>query len=733
MRGIVAAIVMACLLIGAVAPGCQAAERKLLIVVIDAVSWHDLLANDVHAPALMRLAEEGAPGMMSVRAARGFRGEYATLGAGSRAASRMDPTTRVSVEANAFETRERVEGVAAAEAFAARTGYDVAGNAIVHLGIGELLRQNEEASYQLQLGLLGGTLARAGLRVACVGNADTAGVRRREAVAIIMDEHGLVPMGDVSGEMTARDPSLPYGVTGQTVRLAATVRRLAQVSDVIVLDTGETTRVEASAETMTATALSSARRRAIEKTDRLLADVIASLPRPAWSVLLLTPSLRSPQHDETFAALAPVIWWPAEPGRQVLASPSTRRPGLVVNTDVAPSVLAYFGLTAPTQMVGRPFEFRPSSGSGLDRLRADLVRQDAVEAARPQLVRAVAILAASALWLSALLLLIGERVPDGLRTLARALLLLALAAPAAMLLVARHPAPPPVMMGAVAGAAIVLAFLGGWLGRWRAGYVLPCLLLVALLVYDLVRGQQMLWWSPLSYSAAAGARFYGIGNEYGGALLGAAIITVAALLGENASAAARALFGVLCLGLAVLVGMPGYGANLGMSLAFAVAAAVLCLYLWRRRVGWRDAAGAVVLGLALVAAAMTAEYLRHGGETSHIGRWITSVRQEGWHAIVSVVARKLDMNLMLIRMSLWSDVALAALALLGVAVAVRPARLVGALQERFWLAPAVVSSAAGAAAAFALNDSGVVAAAMVLLYGVGSLAYVALERPAGQR
>jgi len=91
------------------------------------------------------------------------------------------------------------------------------------------------------------------------------------------------------------------------------------------------------------------------------------------------------------------------------------------------------------------------------------------------------------------------------------------------------------------------------------------------------------------------------------------------------------------------------------------------------------------------------------------------------------------MNLMLIWMSLWSDVALAALAVLGVAVAARPARLVSALQERFWLTPAVVSSAAGTAAAFALNDSGVVAAAMVLLYAVGSLAYVALERPAGQR
>ncbi|MFB3882802.1 MAG: hypothetical protein ACE149_16170 [Armatimonadota bacterium] len=749
MRGPIATILLVSLLLAA-AVGCQAAERKLLIVVLDKVTWHDLLASDVQAPTLLRLAQEGAPGMMCVRAARGFGGEYATIGAGSRAASRTDPTTRVSVEANAFAATERIRGVPAATAFAARTGYDPAGNAIVHLGIGDLIRQNQDSPYPLQLGLLGGTLTRAGLRVACVGNADTADVRRRDAATIIMDERGLVPMGDVSGAMGRRDQSLTYEVTADTARLAAAVRSLSRVCDVIVLDTGETTRVESFAESMTPAALAIARRRAIEKSDRLLASVVASLPQPAWSVLVLTPSLRSPQHDEAFAALAPVIWWPQpiprggdrssgrasrptprllDSSTPLLTSPSTRRPGLVVNTDIAPSVLAHFGLPTPKQMVGRPFEFAASDGSALDRLRADLVRQDALEAARPQLTRALAILAAAALWLSALLLLIGEGVPNGLRTLARALLLLALAAPPAMLLVARHPAPAPVTIALVAGATLLLAFLAGWLGRWRAGYVLPCLLLVALLVYDLLKGQQMLWWSPLSYSPAAGARFYGLGNEYAGALFGATVITLAALLGENASGPARALFGMITLAIAVLIGMPAYGANLGMSLAAAVAGAIFFLYLWRRQVFWSDALGAVLFGAALVAVALALDYFRHGSETSHIGRLVAAVQQQGWQPFVAVASRKLDMNLMLVRTSQWSDVALAAIAVLGVAVAARPARLLAALQQRFWLTPAAISGAAGALAAFALNDSGVVAAALVLLYSVGSLAYVSLETP----
>jgi len=768
MRKALVALLLACCLLAGTPLACYAAERKLLIVIVDKVTWHDLLAEDVAAPTLRRLAQEGAPGMMCARAARGFGGEYATIGAGSRAASRMDPVARASVEASAFQASERVGAVDAGRVFPARTGWAVGDNAIVHLGIGDLLNQNDEASYPLQLGLLGGTLRRAGMRVACVGNADTADALHRELVAIGMDEQGLVPMGDVGGDLAERAPAVPYGLTTDLAKLLATVVRLSAVADLIVLDTGETTRVETFADSMTPTALVNARRRALEKADSLLSRIIAALPRSRWSVLVLTPSLRAPAYSETFASLAPVIWWPAEQlvlrsegasplrrvaGGHLLTSPSTRRPGIVVNTDVAPSVLAHFGLPVPPQMVGRPFEFEAIAGGSLERLESDLSRHDAVDAARPQLFRGVAILAAIALWLSALLMLIGASVPRSFRTLARALLLILLSAPAAMLLVALRPLAPSAMVVTVIGLSLVIALVSSWLTRWRSGYVIPSLLAVGLLVYDLVHGQRLLYWSPLSYSPASGARFYGIGNEYGGAFLGAAIIGAAALLrGERSSAGARALLvlrsevasllrrvaiGALVLALAALTGLPRFGANLGMSLALGVGGAILCLYLWRRQVGWPEAVGAIVAAGALVGSALALDYVLHGAETSHIGRFVAAIRQQGlsagrvaeWQAASSVIARKLGMNFMLVRVSVWTDAAAAALGVLGVAVAARPPLMLAALRERAWFTPAIIASVAGAAAAFALNDSGIVAAAVALIYTSGSLGYIALGGP----
>jgi hypothetical protein len=254
------------------------------------------------------------------------------------------------------------------------------------------------------------------------------------------------------------------------------------------------------------------------------------------------------------------------------------------------------------------------------------------------------------------------------------------------------------------------------------------LLVVGLLAYDLVRGQGMLAWSPLSYSPAAGARFYGLGNELGGVLLGGALLGAASVLWprERSGRGERVLAGVGLLGLAVLVGLPQYGANLGMSLAFIIAATVFCLYLWREEWGWAEGLSVIGLGIALLAAAIVIELAVHGTEASHIGRLVSSVKTHGPASVVDVFARKMAMNWLLVRVSLWTDVAAAALGVLGVVVAARPRRVLAVLRERSWLGPGVIACCVGAAVAFLVNDSGVVAAALALVYAAGSLAYTSL-------
>ncbi|HUU53638.1 MAG TPA: hypothetical protein VMY87_01865 [Armatimonadota bacterium] len=720
-------VVMCWALVGASTSGWTAGE-KLLIVVLDKVMWGDLVSGDVEAPALRGLAEGGAVGLMCVRSGRGFGGEYVTIGAGSRAASRLDPEMGCSAEGEAFQATEVVDGAAAARVYQGRTGWPAGDNAIVHLGIGELLRENAEADYPLRLGLLGGELRRSGIRIACVGNADTLKAIHRELVCIGMDEQGLVETGSVGGHLVHPDPSVPYRVTGSPAAVLSAFRGAAAWADVVVLDLGETSRVEGEVEHMTPTAAQAARKQAIERADRLLGRALESLPGEEWAALVLTPTVRAAQPEERFAGLTPIMF--SQPGASpgLLTSPSTRRPGLVVNTDVAPTILDHFGIELPPEIIGRPMAPAPNGRSALAQVAADAARHDALEGARRQLFRAVPISSAVVFWIAALFLLVGERVPRALRLLVRGALLILLSAPAAMLLVALRPLSTSEMMLAVVGLSLAIGLLSSGLTGGRSGHVVPALLVAALLAYDLVRGQHLLYWSPFSYSPAAGARFYGIGNEYAGVLLGAGIMGGASMLWprERSGAGERTLVGLVLLALAALVAVPRFGANLGMSLAFGVGAAIFLLYLWREEPGWPEVIGALMAAGVLVAAAVALDFLLRGADASHIGRWVAAVRTGGWESLWAVLARKLSMNWWLVRVSLWTDAAAAALGVLGVAVVARPPRVLAAARERRWLVPSLIACFAGCAAAFALNDSGIVAAALALLYAAGSLAYVSL-------
>jgi len=707
-----------------------AADRKLIIGIIDQVMWSDVLGEGVRAPTIHALAREGGVGMMSVRTARtsGGEGAYLTIGAGARAAA-AGRQGLPSPEGRAFDVGESVDGQPAGRVYASRTGWPIGDNRIVHLGIGELARQNQTLSYPVTLGLLGGTLRRAGLRVACIGNADTQDRAHRELVAIGMDEQGLVELGDVGADLLEHDAGRPYRERTNPGALLSAFHRVAAAADVIVIDFGETSRVGEYAAVMPPSTAQRARARAIGEVDKLLAGVLRGLPRSDWGVLLVTPTAREADPEETLVNLTPVIF--REPGgaKGLLTSPSTRRRGLVVNTDVAATVLQYFNISAPAGLVGRPMRVEPAKGNSLARMRSDEARQSAVEVARRYAFRWLAALSAIALWASAGMFALGDRAPRWLRSLARGLLLFLLSAPAALLLVGARPLALPQMLGGAVALAAVIAFLGAALTSWRSGHALPAIALTALLVWDLWRGGAMLAWSPLSYSAASGARFYGIGNEYGGALLGAAMVGIAALLSRRehpSSGGERFLAAVALIGIAAMVGYPRFGANLGMALGCAVGFAVFIAYLWHERPSWANVLTILIVVGAATGVAVGVDAFRRGGEASHVGMFVASVKQQGWTALVQVAVRKWTMNWSLVRASLWTDVAVAGFGVMGALLLARPRRALTALAEREWLSPAVVACAVGAIASWAFNDSGIVAAALVMLYGAGTLAYLGL-------
>ncbi|MEW6229466.1 MAG: hypothetical protein AB1700_15475, partial [Bacillota bacterium] len=249
---------------------------------------------------------------------------------------------------------------------------------------------------------------------------------------------------------------------------------------------------------------------------------------------------------------------------------------------------------------------------------------------------------------------------------------------------------------------------------------------------DALFGAELMKDSVLGYDLVGGARFFGIGNEYMGALVGSLIAgSGLALDGPGATGARRkaALGGIaLVFVLATLVlASPSMGANMGGTLAAAAGFGTAYLLFSGRRVTRRETCLLAVLALLLVLGVATADSLRPGGPVSHWGRTILLARSGGADTLVDAVQRKMAMNLKLIRYTAWTR---ALFAFLG-AVAFLWVRPVGLTKRVMKAHPGFASGLAASLVAVLVamlaNDSGVVAAAMVTLYPSLVLLYLAGE------
>jgi hypothetical protein len=197
-------------------------------------------------------------------------------------------------------------------------------------------------------------------------------------------------------------------------------------------------------------------------------------------------------------------------------------------------------------------------------------------------------------------------------------------------------------------------------------------------------------------------RFYGIGNELMGWWIG---VTLLAVMG---GAQKQRLPGDAwpLLALATLIGRPGLGANVGGGIT-AVGAAGVLLWPWlRRRPGVSAAAlGASVLLLLAVAAWDASRPL---GEQTHLGRLALRVMHAGPGPFLSMAAGKVWTNLR-ISLGLWGVITAAGAYLVSVACRRAP-RAAGTKAARPLLPAAII--------AFLCNDSGVIAAALMLSLAV---------------
>ena len=406
---------------------------------------------------------------------------------------------------------------------------------------------------------------------------------------------------------------------------------------------------------------------ALAAADTELQRIVAELP-PATTLLVTAPgAATSPPHLQLTLADGPGY------RAGLLESSSTRQPGLVVLTDLTPTVLGWLGHGPPSGVVGAQLTRggRPQSLTATVRTLAGRDTADQVWQSTHEAFYWAYVLADAAV-LAAIGLASWGAAPERRRRRARwwrVAGVFAVSVPAGTFLANLVPwwrlaRPAAWLYGVAVAFALVIALTALLTTRRRdalAPFGLVCLFTVAVLGIDVMTGSRLQLETPFGLSVLEGGRFYGIGNEalgiYGTTALFSAAWLARLALRRSAHSRPSSRRPALAAASAVAVfavfasGWPGFGGKVGGTLAMVPCFALLLMAVAGIRLTWRRVALAAVGGLALFAVFALISYLTPVTGRSDIGAFAGDVLHG--HA-GSVLLRKIHSNLGTLSVSAFS-------------------------------------------------------------------------------
>ncbi len=705
-------------------------KPKAVVLVIDTLMIDDLTAKAT--PNLFKILQQSSSGLMNTHTAadRAPANTHLTMANGRP----MKGGKWAGAFYNVSDHVYNQPGVTSSDETADRlytslTGYSVIGNSVVNPWIEDIVKQNSDRNQASQVATLGEALAAAGISTTIVGNSDTA-TPRRYAGVFIMNSRGQVKNGIIGSSTLQQDRHIPSGVKTNYQTLLALVPNLIRTEDLVILELGDLSRLAEYRPVMSKTSYLENKAYALRSLDQFVGQLMSPVERNNAYLLVLSPT---PFTEEARTNMVtPVIISGGEfTGPGLLTSTTTRQRGLIANTDIAPTILSLFHISNErVEMEGRPVTAVKTKNT-LDYLKSFNENMVLIYAQRPPIVTAtvaveVIILAGAvlAIWFGRNRHLITwiQRIVLGFLSMAPVLLFYKFLRSSST-----------VLSGVtVFTAAIIVTVL---LDRLRLGfkkYVALLSLFTSLaIVVDLLTGGSLMVSSPFGYDLMVGARYYGIGNEYSGILLGSTLLGAACLTDLIEDSNHQIFIKLLLAIYLVVVSVVIYAPNLGAEAGSFIAAIVAFTYYWIVANGGKmtvKRVGLLAAGtLLFLFAGALLDHLIYGTAQSHIGKAMGQLMNGQWQIIWDIITRKIQMNLRIIRYTVWTLVLMAIIAVLAFFI-FRPRGVFKKVAVRYpniflGIKAIIVASLAG----FAFNDSGIVEAATASIYVIFPFLYLVLE------
>lgn len=399
-----------------------------------------------------------------------------------------------------------------------------------------------------------------------------------------------------------------------------------------------------------------------------------------------------PYHVEN--KLTPFLFYDSRklyPG--LITSATTRRQGIITNLDIAPSILSYYGIDC-SSMVSKGIEIQyiPDAYKKLNHL---LEKIEFLNYYRSNIIKIYNFFLISLL---IIYFFLEKRNHYMFNIIYDAFIIFALWLPVLfMLTFIRN-------IYFVCTLWLLFFILVYWmLNHFSYDIVLKysSLAIFIILVLDSLLGSHLQQQSFLSYDPVIGARFYGVGNEYGGIIIGSLYLLLYFVSNSP-------YFVIISLAvqffLAIILGMPFFGANVGATLSLLTGMISFCIHYSKKKM--KSPLFYLTITAFVVFWIFTDLFFVE--EKSHLGQMVFQSINGNFRIFTQMIWRKLMMNLQLMRYSLWSK--LLAFSLFAVTIKFN-------LKNDFLkkMAFPFIGAMAGG---ILMNDSGIVLGAAISIYFV---------------
>jgi len=702
-------------------------NRKVVMIIIDKISLQDL--NNTDLPNLQKLIRYGAIGLMNTNtgATKNASHSYLTIGAGNRAATG-------DWAGLAFNGSEVYLGNKAEEIYHSISGQKAQPNNLVHLGFAQMIKTCSSLQQTVIPGALGTVLNENNLKTAVIGNADASITNSpqdymRFAVNIAINDRGVVNYGDVSSNLLEHNKEFPFGLSTNFKKMSKAYKELLNQTQFMVIETGDTARLETYWDYLLTKRIINEKTKTLKRIDKFIGQLLTTIDPKRDLILIVSPD--APKEEILQGnTLTPLLAFGKgiEPG--LLISGTTHRKGIVTNLDIAPTIINFFGAKVPYYMSGQSLGSIPSQNTVpfLLKLNKQIV---ATSNQHGIILKTFVSLQIIMLILALLVILFSSNLPRLFLTMSQAILLGLASVPLILLFL------PLLAINQLVlsfSAIVLIASLFVFITRKMARQEIDPLVILGLatsisIFIDITLGSPLMKTSLLGYDPMVGARFYGIGNEYSGVLLGSSILGTTALL-QRFPLKKKELFWLISfffLAIIFVCASPKLGTDVGGTITSIISFSIVYLRIKGKKVNYKVLITIITSVFILLALTIYWDVGNGGSGNTHIGRAASLVEQGGWQTAQQIIQRKLATNWRLIRYTIWTRVLLTSLVALAI-LFFRPIGVVRRIIQNYpYLSSGFVGILVASIVGLAVNDSGVVQAATTILYGVFPLVYLVVE------